>query len=393
MGKRQLTQAKADALRPGENRIVWDGGGLGARISAASVVWIVDYVDGATGRRTRRVIGDVHGRDRMLLAEARAEAARRRAGGEAEPARTGSITLRKAWEQLIETGRMSLSPATVASYEQRIGHPLKELGDKLGGKITEDDVRRCIFQKNSERERTYTHTLIRMTINWAIRNKHIPASHHNPASAIKKREMLDKNKLTLVREISRRDLSAFGKKLAEWEAAGKASPWLAGLMRLSLLCALRPSEARTVRLEYVDLRQGVMTVRGKTGARRVWLSPEARSVLETLPRIDGVEWVFPGRKFGEPIVAAHKQLHALQDEANVPRFRPYDLRHTAATSALVGGADVRAVQDLLGHGDLSTTQKYLHASDERRKAASALAGRKGAVILPLKKGVADPKKV
>jgi integrase len=111
-------------------------------------------------------------------------------------------------------------------------------------------------------------------------------------------------------------------------------------------------------------------------------------VIEAVPRIEGVDWVFPGKRFGQPIVAVHKVLHAIQDAAGVPRFRPYDLRHTAATGALVGGADLRAVQDLLGHGDLKTTQGYLHASDERRKAAAAAAGRKGAVILPLKKRVA-----
>lgn len=387
MGK--LTQIKADALKPGTRRIVWDGDGLGARITEAAVAWIVDYTDPETGKRTRRVIGEVHGSDRLLLIEARAEAARRRAGGEAVPASRGGMTFRQAWEALIDTARLSLAPATVASYEQRIAHPLAELGDKQLAKITEDDVRRCIFAKKGERDRTYTHTLIRMVINWAVKNKRLPASFHNPASAIKKREMMDKDKITPDREIAHGDLSAFGKKLAEWEAAGKASPWLAGLLRLSLLCALRPSEAREAKWEDVDLKAGTLIVRGKTGARRVYLSSEARGVLESIPRIEGVEWVFPGKRFGQPIVAVHKMLHAIQDAAGVPRFRPYDLRHTAATGALVGGADLRAVQDLLGHGDLKTTQGYLHASEERKRAASVAAGRKGAVILPMKKRVAS----
>jgi len=386
MGK--LTQAKVESLKPGPRRILWDGSGLGARITEASVVWICDYADPETGKRTRRVIGDVSGPDGLLLLEARAEAARRRAGGEAAPANRGGITFRQAWKALIATARLSLAPATVASYEQRIAHPLAVLGEKQLAKITQDEVRRCIFAKTGERDRTYAHTLIRMTFNWAVKNRKLPASFHNPASAIKKREMVDRNKVTPNREIDHTHLSAFGLKLAEWENAGKASPWLAGLLRLSLLCALRPSEARGAKWSDIDLRAGTLIVRGKTGARRVYLSPEARGVIESIPRIEGVDWIFPGKRFGQPIVAVHKVLHAIQDAAGVPRFRPYDLRHTAATGALVGGADLRAVQDLLGHGDLKTTQGYLHASDERRKAASAAAGRKGAVILPLKKRVA-----
>lgn len=386
MGK--LTQAKVDALKPGGRRIVWDGDGLGARITAGTVSWIVDFTNPATEKRTRRVIGEVHGVDRKLLIEARAEAARLRAGGEASAAKVGGLTFRACWEALLETARLSLSPATIASYEQRIGHVLDTLGSKQIAKITEDDVRKCIFSRRGERDRTYTHTLIRMTINWAINNRRLPASHHNPASVIKKREMLDKDKLKPSREIDQADLAKFGRKLAEQEAKGKVSPWLAALLRLSLLSALRPGEARTLQWSDVDLMSGTMVVRGKTGARRVYLSSEAQSVLESVPRVEGVEWCFPGKRYGQPIQAIHKVLHAVQDAAGVPRFRPYDLRHTSATGALAAGADLKAVADLLGHSDTNITNAYLHASDERRKNVAAVAGRRGAVVLPMKKRLA-----
>lgn len=384
----KLTQVKADALKAGERRIVWDGNGLGARITPGTVSWIVDFTDPATGKRTRRVIGEVHGNNRKLLVEARAEASRLRAGGEAAAPKAGGITFEDCWKALIETARLSLRPATIASYEQRITHVLTALGAKPVGKITEDDVRQCIFAKKGERDRTYTHTLIRMTINWAVANRRLPANHHNPAVVIKKREMLDKNKLKPNREIDQDDLAKFGRKLAEQEAIGKVSPWLAGLLRLSLLCALRPGEARTLQWTDVNLSAGVVTVRGKTGARRVFLSPEARSVLESVPRIDGVDWVFPGRRHGQPLMAIHKVLTAVQDAAGVPRFRPYDLRHTAATGALAGGADLKAVADLLGHSDTNVTNVYLHASDDRRKQVANATGRRGAVVLALNKTVA-----
>ncbi|MFK8251950.1 tyrosine-type recombinase/integrase [Ancylobacter terrae] len=384
----KLTQAKADALKAGDRRIVWDGNGLGARITSGTVSWIVDFSDPATGKRTRRVIGEVHGDDRKLLVEARAEAARLRAGGAAAAPKAGGVTFKECWEALLDTARLSLSPATIASYEQRIGYVLAALGTKAIAKITEDDVRKCIFARKGERDRTYAHTLIRMTINWAVKNRRLPASHHNPASVIKKREMLDKDKLKPSREIEQADLAKFGRKLAEQEAKGSVSPWLAALLRLSLLCALRPGEARTLQWGDVDMTGGTMVVRGKTGARKVYLSVEARSVLESVPRIEGVDWCFPGKRYGQPIQSVHKVLHAVQDAAGVPRFRPYDLRHTSATGALAAGADLKAVADLLGHCDTNITNVYLHASDDRKRKVAAVAGRRGAVVLPMKKRVA-----
>jgi site-specific recombinase XerD len=134
---------------------------------------------------------------------------------------------------------------------------------------------------------------------------------------------------------------------------------------------LRVSELCALDLGDLDLDRGRATVWGKGGKQRtVPLSEPAvaalRAWLVLRPRAlgdgDPTPAVFLNRT-GKRLTP--RDARRLLDRRAAAPTHPHALRHTFATHLLDGGADLRAVQELLGHADLSTTQRYTHVSRER----------------------------
>ncbi len=159
-------------------------------------------------------------------------------------------------------------------------------------------------------------------------------------------------------------------KLAEVEAivdaaAGDGALALRNraLLELVYSCGLRSAEAVGLDLADVDFEQEIVHVRGKGGRERVVpLGEEASAALARYLR-DARPRLARGAADAVFLSARGRRLDTSVLRRLVPN--PHRLRHAYATHLLEGGADLRVIQELLGHASLSTTQVYSHV-DARR---------------------------
>ena len=159
---------------------------------------------------------------------------------------------------------------------------------------------------------------------------------------------------------------------AEEEARGDAPAAVRLLTLLEMLygSGLRASELVALPLSAVPRDAPFMTVTGKGGqARMVPVGQRARAALSRwlALREAGSAWLFPSRTGHLSRVRLFQLLKELAVRADLPpeKLSPHVLRHAFATHLLEGGADLRALQTLLGHADISTTQIYTHVDSAR----------------------------
>lgn len=148
------------------------------------------------------------------------------------------------------------------------------------------------------------------------------------------------------------------------------------MMEILYGCGLRVSELVSLRVDQVNLRQGVVRVTGKGDKERLvplgeeavdWLLRYMNEARGELLRGKASDDLFPGNRGTAMTRQAfwYRVRHYAERAGIRKKLSPHTLRHAFATHLLNHGADLRVVQMLLGHADLSTTQIYTHVARQR----------------------------
>lgn len=281
------------------------------------------------------------------------------------------------------------SPKTRENYERYLRVFLAKTRLRVPADITEERVRqfRLGLARTDLQKITQSYYMI------ALRNflKYL-ARRNIPALAAEKIELP---------KVSRRQIEILGYK--DLERLLEAPTRLAGALAKREGAALRPLRDRAVletffstglrlaelcRLDrFIDLASGEIPVRGKGGKLRlVFFSERARRAVKAYlaKRTDAEPALFisltrSGGVIGRITPRAVERLVASwAARAGIPkRIHPHQLRHSFATDLLINGADLRSVQELLGHANVATTQIYTHLTNrELREIHQAFHGRR-----------------
>ena len=263
------------------------------------------------------------------------------------------------------------APRTVEAYRRDLTHMQSRLGKPISSAVT-DDLNVYLAELRAE-------GLSPATISRRISAARSFFAHQvmlgertdNPAAELE----APRRRRTLPRTLSPRE----AERLIE-AAAGTTPRALrdAALIELLYGAGLRVSEAVGLERAGVDLDERLVRCTGKGGKERV--VPIGRSAAEALRR-----YVSRGRPYLDRRHRAELFLNAqggaltragaflilrrLAEKAGLEpgRVHPHLLRHSFATHLLEGGADLRSVQEMLGHADLATTEVYTHVTDQRRR--------------------------
>ena len=178
---------------------------------------------------------------------------------------------------------------------------------------------------------------------------------------------------TLPKVLSHGDIDRLFAAIAERIARDPLDPndlRLSALFELLYGSGLRATELVSLPRNAVHPDRPFLILRGKGGRERlVPISDRARAavaVWRTHVATDRL-WLFPSGKGHLSRIRLYQLVKALAAEAGIPpdRVSPHVLRHAFATHLLAGGADLRALQSMLGHADIATTEIYTHVDSSR----------------------------
>ncbi len=274
----------------------------------------------------------------------------------------------RSWLATLTRGTAATAPAVVPAAAPGAGVGVRDQPPPEAG-VPEDRIGRGAARSTIARRAAAARAFFR----WATRTGRVPT---DPSL-----RLIAPRRATPLPDVLRADQAADMLEVAGHRAASGDPVSVRDRAMLELLYAsgLRVGEVVSADIDDLDLPDRLIRVRGKGDKERVvpfgapaaaalrdWLT--ARPALATASSGPAL---FLGRR-GRRVDARQVRdvVHRTTGEVgDAPELSPHGLRHSAATHLLDGGADLRVVQELLGHASLATTQIYTHVSGERLRAA------------------------
>ncbi len=291
-------------------------------------------------------------------------------------------TVGERWGEYLRLGRR-MSSHTVSAYLADLRSLLDFLSleqdateEQLRDVLTQRAIRSWLAQtlaQGGARSTIARHTAaIRNFTSWAMREGILVS---DPAALLSS-PRADQRLPSPLDESDARVLLNAARDEAAMGGASQIRNW--AILELTYACGLRVSEVCA--LDVSSLNREALTVRvvGKGNKERVVpYGPPAADALDHWlvrgrPQLAGErsgQALFLGDKGGriDPRIV-RSMVHKMAAHAGVHDVAPHGLRHSTATHLLQGGADLRAVQEMLGHSSLSTTQRYTHVDTARLSA-------------------------
>lgn len=318
-----------------------------------SGVWWISYCDGE-GKRHREKVGrrsaalDALGRRRLEVKE-----------GRYIPPRAGArLTFRDLAIAAMQQKKLRLAPASYETDLLRLKQLMPLIGNLPADRLTPARIEETLahFRRSvSSSTVNRFHALISSIYKFAVHAGRISV---NPATKVKRYKENESRIRWLRPEEEKAIRDALVADAHEYE------------FDLALHTGMRRGEQFGLEWRNVDLERGILTVKGKTGRRHVIANSKAIAALRKLHAITGKEThVCPDA--GEGVKRDWRRwLEEAAKKAGVKDFHWHDLRHTFASRLVMNGVDIRTVQQLLGHKNITMTMKYAHLAEDHRQAAA-----------------------
>ncbi len=240
-----------------------------------------------------------------------------------------------------------------------------------------------------------THEMVKRWYTTAIAEKkangtpYTPARVNRPLAQLSglfslhvKTGLLDKNPVRYVRTSATREDTKQIRQLSQPEEArlraalSSKDPWYQALIIMALHTGLRRGELYQLKWTDIDLIRAEIIVRGDIAkskrTRTVPLSSELLIRLKTLHEEAAASpLVFPSPASKGQINTLKRSWKRLLSEAEITNFRFHDLRHSFASRLAANGVPLPTIKALMGHAKITTTERYLHATDESKVHAIA----------------------